>query len=102
MVESNSKVDVVGPGMNATDTLILVPHFPAFDSKIQFISAETKAGGQIATAMVACRRWGLRTRYVGSVGDDSAARLQTEEFVREDVETELFRTPNCTSEVSFI
>lgn len=102
MLESGSKVDVAGVGMNATDTLILVPHFPAFDSKIQFISAETKAGGQIATAIVACRRWGLRTRYIGSVGDDPAARLQTEEFARERVDAKLFRTPNCTSQISFI
>lgn len=102
MGASTSSVDVAGVGMNATDTLIVVPHFPSFDSKIQFISAETKAGVRVATAMVACRRWGLRARYIGSVGDDDAAKLQAAEFAREGVLAELFRIPNCTSEVSYI
>ena len=30
-------------------------------------------GGQVATTVVACQRWGMSTRYVGILGDDSAA-----------------------------
>lgn len=45
---------------------------------------------------------GTSNRYIGSVGDDPAARLQTEEFIRESVEAKLFRTSKCTSQVSFI
>ena len=48
-------VDVVGVGLKATDTLIRLPHFPVFDSKIEFLSAEVRPGGQVATAMVACQ-----------------------------------------------
>src|ERR1700731_193895 len=70
---TSPKIDVVGVGLNAPDTLIPVQHFPAAGSKIEFRSANVLPGGQVATAMVACQSWGLRTRYVGKVGDDPAA-----------------------------
>ena len=95
-------VDVVGVGLNATDTLIRLPHFPAFDSKVEFQSADVRAGGQVASAMVACRRWGLSTRYIGKVGDDAAAELQREEYAREGVEAHLLAVPGCMSQVAFI
>jgi sulfofructose kinase len=59
------KVDVVGVGLNATDTLIPVHHYSAAGSKVEFRSANVLPGGLVATAMVACQSWGLRTRYVG-------------------------------------
>ena len=89
MTES-SKVDVVGVGLNATDTLIPVAHYPARGSKVEFRSAKVLPGGQVATAVVACRHWGLRTRYVGKVGDDNAASLHRAEFARAGVEAHLF------------
>ena len=101
MTES-SKVDVVGVGLNATDTLIPVAHYPARGSKVEFRSAKVLPGGQVATAMIACRQWGLRTRYVGKVGDDSAALLHRAEFARLGVEAHLFTAPGCPSQQAFI
>ncbi len=95
-------VDVVGVGLNATDTLIRLPHFPAFDSKVEFLSAGVLPGGQVASAMVACAAWGLRTRYIGKVGDDSAAQMQLAELVRAGVEAHLLSVPNCVSQAAFI
>jgi sulfofructose kinase len=95
-------VDAVGVGLNATDTLIRLPHFPAFDSKVEFLAAEVRPGGQAASAMVACQSWGLRTRYVGKVGDDAAAQLQRDEFTRAGVEARLIAVPGCESQVAFI
>jgi sulfofructose kinase len=94
--------DVVAIGLNATDTLIRVPRFPAFDSKTKILSSCVLPGGQAATAAVACRRWGLRSRYVGKIGDDSSGRLQREEFAREGVEAHLIEVPNCASQLAFI
>src|SRR5579872_3297121 len=70
-----ARADIVAIGLNATDTLIRVPRFPAFDSKTKILSSSLLPGGQAATAAVACRRWGLRSRYVGKIGDDAAGRL---------------------------
>jgi sulfofructose kinase len=96
------KVDVVGVGLNATDTFIPVAHYPARGSKVEFRSAQVLPGGQVATAMIACQHWGLRTRYVGKVGDDHAAELHRAEFERAGVEAHLFTAPGCPSQQAFI
>src|SRR5216683_4113921 len=96
------RIDVVGVGLNATDTLIPVHHYPAAGSKVEFRSANVLPGGQVATAMVACQSWGLRTRYVGKVGDDLAATLHRSEFARLGVETHLFTASGCPSQQAFI
>ena len=67
--------DVVGVGLNATDTLLLVPHFPAYGGKAPFVREILSPGGQVASAMVTCVKLGLRTKYIGSVGDDERGRI---------------------------
>jgi sulfofructose kinase len=68
--------DVVGVGLNATDTLLLVPHFPAYAGKAPFEEEIVSPGGQVASALVACARLGLRTKYIGTIGDDERGRVQ--------------------------
>src|SRR5213596_1501508 len=67
--------DAVGFGLNAVDHLIVVPEYPAFDTKIRFTEYERSAGGQTATAMVALQRLGLKTAYVGRFGSDDDGRF---------------------------
>jgi sulfofructose kinase len=93
---------VVGVGINATDTVIRLPRFPTVDSKVEVASAEVKAGGQVASAMVACRRWGLRARYAGKIGDDPAGQFQMEEMRREGVETHWITARGAASQTAFI
>ena len=76
MPESNPQFDVVGVGLNATDTLLLVSHFPAYAGKAPYDEEILSPGGQVASAMVACARLGLRTKYIGAVGDDQRGRIQ--------------------------
>ncbi len=95
-------VDVVGVGLNAADTQLPVPHFPTSGSKVVIPSANVLLGGQVATAMAACQIWGLRTRYVGKLGDDHAAALHHAEFARLGVEAHLASAVDCTSPQSFI
>jgi sulfofructose kinase len=101
-MEPSLKLDVVGVGLNATDTFIPVAHYPARGSKVEFRSAQILPGGQVATAMIACQHWGLHTRYVGKVGDDHAAELHRAEFARAGVEAHLFIAPGCPSQQAFI
>jgi sulfofructose kinase len=70
--------DVVGVGLNATDTLLMVPHFPAYAGKVPYEEEIVSPGGQVASALVACARLGLRTKYIGAVGDDERGRIQME------------------------
>jgi sugar/nucleoside kinase (ribokinase family) len=60
--------DVVGLGLNAVDFLCVIPRFPAFDTKTEIVRYEKQGGGQVATAMVSCSKWGLRAKYIGKVG----------------------------------
>jgi sulfofructose kinase len=62
--------DAAGFGLNAVDHLIVVPEYPAFDTKIRMLEHTQSAGGQTASAMVALRRLGLKTAYAGRFGSD--------------------------------
>jgi sulfofructose kinase len=96
------KVDLVGVGLNASDMLIRLPHYPTLGSKVEFRSADILPGGQVATAVAACQQWGLRTRYVGKIGDDTAAAIHRDEFARLGVETHLVTAPGCASQQAVI
>ena len=75
----NKPFDAVGFGLNAVDHLIVVPEYPAFDTKMRLLEQTQSAGGQTATAMVALRRLGLKTAYAGRFGSDQEGKfgLQT-------------------------
>jgi len=101
-VNATSKVDLVGVGLNATDMMIRLPHYPALGSKVEFRSADILPGGQVATAVAACQQWGLRTRYVGKVGDDQAAAIHRAEFERIGVEVHFVTAAGCASQQAVI
>jgi sulfofructose kinase len=102
LTTESTSMDIVGVGLNATDTVLRLPHFPLSGSKVEFRSASVLPGGQVATAMVACQRWGLRARYVGKLGDDEAANLHRTEFSKAGVEAKLLTAAGCASQRSFI
>ncbi len=95
-------VDLVGVGLNATDTLIPLSDYPARGSKVEFRGATVMPGGQTATTVVACQSWGMATRYVGKLGDDDAARLHRKTFASAGVDTQLIEVPHAASPQSLI
>lgn len=99
---SSLKVDLVGVGLNATDTLIPLAEYPALGSKVEYQTASVLPGGQVATAAVACQYWGLSTRYVGKLGDDAAGALHRREFELAGVETQLLTVTGGASPQSLI
>jgi len=72
----NPQFDLVGVGLNATDTLILVSHFPAYAGKVPIEAEILSPGGQVASAVVTVAKLGLRAKYIGTVGDDERGRIQ--------------------------
>ncbi|MBM3778323.1 MAG: hypothetical protein FJW23_08805 [Acidimicrobiia bacterium] len=78
--------DVVGVGENSLDYVLVVPAFPAPDSKVPLTRFDERAGGQVATAMAACARLGWRARYVGVTGDDDAGQLARTSLLSEGVD----------------
>lgn len=99
---STPVVDLVGVGLNATDTVIPLSEFPACGAKVEYDSETIMLGGQVATTVLACQTWGLRTRYVGKLGDDDAAALHSAEFARTGVEARLIKVPGAASPKSLI
>ncbi len=91
------RVDVVGVGLNATDTVIPLEKFPQSGSKVEYSHRKVLPGGQVATTVVACQTWGLRSRYVGKLGDDDAARLHREAFRRVGAEAQIVTVPGTAS-----
>ena len=97
------RIDVVGVGENATDVVIRVKEFPAPGAKVQVESVTRRAGGSVATALIACLRLGLRVRYIGSVGSDELGRFQLAGLRREKLDLSEFRTiPTARTRVSHI
>lgn len=68
--------DLVGVGLNATDTLLLVPSYPEHGGKVAFEREIISPGGQVASALATCGKLGLHTKYIGAVGDDERGRIQ--------------------------
>jgi sugar/nucleoside kinase (ribokinase family) len=80
--------DAVGFGLNAVDHLVVVPAYPAFDTKIRLVQHLQAAGGQTASAMTALKRLGLNTAYAGRFGSDAEGRFGFESMQAEGVDLE--------------
>src|ERR1700739_2672490 len=97
-----AKVDLVGVGLNATDTIIHVSEFPECGSKTEYEGELIMPGGQVASTVVACQTWGLSTRYVGKLGDDDSGNLHRREFARTGVDAHLITVRDAVSPQSLI
>ncbi len=73
--------DVAGFGLNSVDLLAVVAEYPAPNSKQRLQRFVLMPGGQIATALSACARLGLRATYVGSFGSDPLGTLSRASLV---------------------
>jgi sulfofructose kinase len=95
--------DVLGIGLNATDTLLLVKEFPPYAGKVAFDREMLSPGGQVATAVVACARLGLRAKYVGTIGDDRRGDIQRQSLEGTGVDTSsLIVRQNCPNQTAYI
>ena len=95
-------VEFTGIGENATDIVLRLAQFPARDGKTNTVSRDIRLGGQMATAVVAVAKWGLRTRYVGATGRDHNGDLHQAALRALGVETHLCRVPQAESRLSYI
>ena len=98
-----SEFDVVGVGLNATDTLLFVSRFPAYAGKVPFDEEVMAPGGQVASALVTCACLGLRTKYIGAIGDDERGRIQAESLrcAGINLDDAQFRK-NCANQSAYI
>jgi sulfofructose kinase len=83
----NKPIDVVGFGMNSIDHLCIVPNYPSLDSKTDILQYEMLPGGQAATTLTFLSRMGLKTKYIGKVGDDDLGKFSLKCLASESIDT---------------
>jgi sulfofructose kinase len=98
----NNTVDVVGLGLNAMDTICVVPAFPQPTTKLHMREVHVEAGGQVATALTTCARLGLTARYIGSVGTDHWGKAQLASLRQESLELHVCEVEGAGSQVAII
>jgi len=67
-------IEAVFVGVATLDAIALVPGFPGADDRIVADEVSYAGGGPAATAAVAAARLGVRSAFVGTVGDDANGR----------------------------
>jgi sugar/nucleoside kinase (ribokinase family) len=82
-----SSCDVVGIGENSVDLVYRVPQLPFAAGKVRVTSQRRLLGGQVATTLCTCAGLGLRTRYLGTFGNDEHGRLIRSELEQRGVDT---------------
>ncbi|WP_296258059.1 MULTISPECIES: carbohydrate kinase family protein [unclassified Pseudomonas] len=94
---------VVFTGVCTLDTIAQVERYPDADQRVAAKAIITAGGGPAATAAVTCARLGIKTRFIGVVGDDGAGAQ-----IRQDLEMEgvlvdsMLSAPGQASGVSVI
>jgi sugar/nucleoside kinase (ribokinase family) len=95
--------DAVAFGLNAVDHLIVVPEYPAFDTKVRLLEHQQSSGGEAATTMVALQRLGLKTAYAGRFGSDAEGQFGFQSLEAEGVNVEFAEVvEGARNQVAFI
>jgi sugar/nucleoside kinase (ribokinase family) len=95
--------DLVGVGQCSIDHVCRVDGIPAVGGKAAMLGYELLPGGQVATAMLAAARLGLRTAYVGSVGGDAIAEFVLAPLAAAGVDLAgVRRVPGATTRLAVI
>ncbi len=69
---------IVGFGENSVDHVYRLPSLPqpgTASSKVRVERHDVRPGGQVATTLATCARFGLATRYLGAFGNDDNGAL---------------------------
>ena len=95
--------DVLAVGENSIDLLAELDGHPAPDTKMALVGFTERPGGQSATAAVAMARLGLRTSYIGRIGDDDYGRRGLDSLVAEGIDVAgVVTIPGVTSRFAVI
>lgn len=101
--EAAAGLEVLGLGNSCVDHLLTVPRFPGPGGKLPVRDSRQQPGGQVATAMVACARLGLRTGICLRTGADAYGELQRRALAAAGVRLDYARMlPGVPSAVAYI
>lgn len=102
-LQKDREFDAIGFGLNAVDHLIVVPEYPAFDTKMRLKTHVQAAGGQTASAMAALQRLGMCTLYSGRFGSDREGQFGLAALAAEGVNVEFAQLiEGARNQIAFI
>lgn len=84
-------IDVAGLGQCSLDHVGRMERWPGVGQKSELARYEKLPGGSTATSVLAAARLGLRTAFLGAVGDDADGRLVAEPLRKAGVELDGLR-----------
>ncbi len=86
-MRDNIVMDIVAIDKTWVDLVLRVPRLPGHDEKVLGTPVGWLPGGQGANVACAAARLGLRSGFIGAVGDDANGGLVRDDFARFGVDT---------------
>lgn len=77
---------ITGLGQCSLDYIAVVDTYPGVDKKEEVIEWQEQGGGPVATALAALARLGVRCRFYGMTGDDSAGEKIRQSLAEEGID----------------
>ena len=97
------RLDVLAVGLNSIDLLAVIDGHPAANAKTQMLGYAELPGGQSASAASAMARLGLKTGYIGRIGDDDFGRRGLDSLRAEGVDVaHVITVPGATSQFAVV
>ena len=94
--------DYIGVGFVSNDHLAVVPYIP-LDTKVKILTHRILGGGPAGNSTAGAAALGLRSAFIGTVGDDADGRQILETFARQGVDTSMTKVrPGATSAIAYL
>ena len=84
---NNKKIDLLGWGDPFLDLVVDIDRLPESNTNCPMHERCFQGGGNVATALVAAARLGMKTSLIGSVGDDLFGKLSLADLEYNKVDT---------------
>ncbi|MBI5116747.1 carbohydrate kinase family protein [Candidatus Poribacteria bacterium] len=78
--------DVVGVGIACSDFNASVTSIPKIDENVLILDYRKQMGGTVSTALATLQRLGMKTKYMGMLGDDENGRFVVEGMKAEGID----------------
>jgi sugar/nucleoside kinase (ribokinase family) len=85
-IEHMGAFDVVGVGIACVDLNATVTKIPRIDENVLILDQRLQLGGTVSTALAAMQRLGLKTKYMGMLGNDDYGRRVIEGMQAEGID----------------
>ncbi|MFX0096857.1 MAG: carbohydrate kinase family protein [Candidatus Hodarchaeota archaeon] len=96
-------LDVISVGAALVDMIAMVERFPQADDEVYVPDLRIGSGGSAANFAVACSRLGLRTGFIGKIGEDFLGDQLIQDFKKEGVDIQgIIRTDEIHTGLCYI